>query len=252
MKVRLDDLLVTKGISTSKSKAQTLIKSGGVQIAEITVIKPGRLINSGTEIQVSKNKISKSQKYVGRGALKLEAAIKEFKIPIKDKIAVDLGACTGGFTDYLLQKGAKKVFAIDVGHDQLAQKLKNDPRVINLEGVNIRNPLPSKVPKNVDLAVADLSHISLKLVLKNIFALVRSGGDIILLIKPQFEAGPGIVNKQGIIKEDEIREKIVADFIKWCTDNNYQHKKLIKSPIQGKTGNIEYLAWFKSTDSQQE
>lgn len=234
MKIRIDELLVLQKIAPTRSKAKHLIADGLIFYKDKKVEKPGQRVPDDAKIEVTP-----SIQYVGRGAKKLEGALKSFNIQLKGKIIADIGASTGGFTDCALQNGAIKVYAIDVGHSQLAEKLINDPRVINLEKNNIRdNP---QIPEQVDYAVVDLSYISLTLTLKNIAALLQPQGKIIALLKPQFEAGPGIVGRDGVIKDPEAIKTIIKNFRKWCDENGFKIEKFITSPITGKEGNKEFL-----------
>lgn len=217
-----------------RSQARLLIKEGKVLINGRQIKKPGS--NFDSEVKIT---VQNLPQYVSRGAQKLEAALKEFKVNPANQIIADIGASTGGFTDLLLQKGAKKVYAIDVGQDQLAQKLRQDPRVINLEKTNVKDL--EELPEKVGLAVVDLSYISLTKVLHKICTFLKPRAKIIVLFKPQFECGPGVVNKQGVITNDSIRLKVLHNFLDWCQENQLEVESQIESPIQGKTGNIEYL-----------
>lgn len=237
MKIRIDELLVNKSLAKTRSQAKLLIKGNKVLVNEKKVTKPGLLFDDDSEIT-----LTTEESYVGRGAFKIKAAIRDFKIDPTDKVIADIGASTGGFTDYLLQNGAIKSYAIDVGHDQLAEELLNDERVINMEKTNIRDDV--KLPELVDLAVVDLSFISLKKVLKQIVSLVKKGGDVICLFKPQFEAGKENIGKGGIVKE-RIREKTYNDFQSWCKESGYNIINRRPSPIKGKDGNGEYLIHIK-------
>jgi len=238
MKFRLDELLVKNGLAKTRSQAQLLIKDGKVLVSAKIAIKPNQSVSESAKI-----KITSDEKYVGRGAYKIKAAIEAFKISTKNKVVADIGASTGGFTDYMLQNGAAKVYCVDVGHGQLAEELKEDKRVINMEGINIRKL--NSLPEKVDLAIVDLSYISLRLTLENIFNLVKPKGVIVCLIKPQFEAGKGVISKDGVIKNTELREKILEDFLLWCTENKYIPKAVVKSPVIGGNGNIEFLTYFQ-------
>lgn len=235
MKIRLDALLVHQKLAETKSKAKQLIEEGSVIYQNRVILKPGFLVTENASV-----KITTKSNYVGRGAKKLEAAIQQFKIDPQNKVVADMGACTGGFTDYLLQNGAKKVYAIDVGSNQLAEKLKNDPRVVNMENTNIR--YLKELPEKPDLAVVDLSFISLKLVLENIAALLKSNAQIIALIKPQFEAGPKAVGKDGVLKDPEKVQEVLKNFLAWCKKENFEIHQITDSPITGKEGNKEFLA----------
>lgn len=234
---RIDKLLVDLGFARSRSQAQLLIEEGVVFYNGQLVKKSGHTVNDQSLIEVKKE-----IQYVGRGAHKIERALKEFNVNPDDLVVADVGASTGGFTDYVLHCGAKRVFAIDVGHDQLADYLVNDDRVVNLEGINIRYPL--KLDELVDLCVVDLSFISLKLTLETIFSLVKDGGDIITLVKPQFEAGKERIGKNGIVKNDEIRADVLLELYDWCLESGYYIRNACRSPIEGKSGNIEYFFHF--------
>lgn len=238
MRYRLDELLVRKKMVETRSQAQLLIKEGKVLTTQGVAQKPGQKFN-----ETSKITISITEKYVSRGAHKIKAAFEYFKVKLKDKIIADIGASTGGFSDYVLQNGAKKVYAIDVGHGQLAEKIKNDKRVVNMEGTNIRDL--TALSEKADIAVVDLSYISLKLTLENIFNLVRNYGRVICLFKPQFEAGKGKVPKDGVIKDERLRETILKNFLEWCAKQNYPRPKIMKSPVIGGDGNVEYLLDFQ-------
>ena len=237
--MRLDEKLVQLGHANSLSQAKQLIKDGKVSVDDKVVTKPAFSTTAESTIT-----LSQAQKYVGRGAYKIAAAIEKFAIDPAGLIVADVGASTGGFTDYLLQKGAEKIYAIDVGSGQLAEKLTADPRVTNLEGTNIKNPLT--LPEKVQLAVVDLSYISLTATLKNIAALLAPAGSIIALIKPQFEAGPEKVPKDGVIKDPAVVKEVLASLKDWCQQNGLQIQKTIPSPITGKEGNVEHLALITS------
>jgi len=238
MKFRLDELLVHKGLISTRSQALLLIKEGKVLVSNMKITKPSQKFNDSVKVEITSD-----ESYVGRGAYKLKAAAEAFEIKFKNKVVADIGASTGGFTDYVLQNGAVKVYAVDVGHDQLAEKLLTDERVTNMEGINVRRL--ESLPEKVDMAVVDLSYISLRLVLKNIFNLVKPNGEIVCLFKPQFEAGKGVGGKDGVIKDKELRTQIFESFKNWCKENNYKILKVIDSPVIGKDGNHEFLAYFK-------
>jgi len=239
MKLRLDQILSDRKLCQTRSQAAQLIREGKVKIKGRQTFKPGGKFDKNVEIS-----LEDTEQYVGRGAKKLKAAIQNFKIAPKGLIIADVGASTGGFTDYLLQNGSLKSYCIDVGHDQLAEKLKKDPRVINLEGINIRNL--EGLPEKVDLAVVDLAYISLRKVLKVVFNLLKPEGKVIVLFKPQFECGPGVVNSQGVITNDEIRSEVLNGFLDWCSQEDYTVIDKIESPITGQNGNQEYLLLLKN------
>ncbi len=237
MKDRLDKILTEKGLVATRSQAKSMIENGDVTVNGKVSKKAGEIFDSESDIQVN------SPLFVGRGALKLEEALKQFKITISDKIFLDVGASTGGFTEVLLNHGAVKVYAIDVGHDQLAEKIKNDPRVVNMEGTNVR--YLTTLPELADGAVMDLSFISITKVLDAVKLLVRPGSDLIALIKPQFEAGTDRLPKDGVIKDAKVQKTVLNEVVTFATQNGWIHHQTIESPIEGKSGNKEFLAWFK-------
>jgi len=232
---RVDKLLVDLGLAVTRSQAKQLIQEGVVFCDGIKITKPSA--NIAGDLEVRKENI-----FVSRGAHKLEKALAEFTIDPQQLIIADIGASTGGFTDLLLSRKAKKIYAIDVGHDQLAEKLKNDERVANFEGVNIRYGL--KLPEKVDLCVVDLSYISLKLVLRAIFDLLTAEGEVIALVKPQFEVGREKLGKNGLVKNSQDRLDCLLSLYDWCSENKYYIKAGTISPLAGKTGNIEYLFYI--------
>ena len=238
MSERIDKLLVSRRLAISRSQARLLIDDGLVYGNGKQITKSGQLFDQEVVLEVKRER-----EYVGRGALKIEHALKCFEVDVRGMIVADVGASTGGFSDCLLQQGAQKIYAIDVGHGQLAAKLLQDDRVINLEGINIRHQY--QLPEKVNLCVVDLSYISLKLVLNNIAALLDEQGRIIALIKPQFEAGVERIGKNGLIKDNEVRIKILEEIYDWCQENSLGVLDVIRSPICGKTGNIEYFFFLR-------
>lgn len=236
MKERADKVLADKGLVSSRSQAKSLIEKGDVLINGKVIKKAGELIEVASEIEIT------APLYVGRGAFKLEKALSEFNINPQGLIAIDVGASTGGFTEVLLLAGAKKVYAIDVGHDQLAAKLREDPRVINLEGTNIREL--NELDDLADLAVMDLSFISITKVLANVSKLLGPSGKLIALVKPQFEAGVERLPKDGVVKDNKVRQEILDEVVSFAQSNGWIHHQTILSPIEGKTGNTEYLSLF--------
>lgn len=235
---RADLVLVEAGLAPTRSQATLLIEEGVVYYQNKLVKK------SAEKVSVKTLEVRKDVLYVSRGAHKIEGALAHFHLDPKDMVVADVGASTGGFTDYVLNtKQAKKVYAIDVGHDQLAQKLREDSRVINLEGVNIKNGY--SLPEEVDLAVVDLSFISLRLVMGSIFSLVKKGGKIVALVKPQFEVGRDGLDKNGLVKNDILRAETVEKLKEWCEENHFHVIDQCVSPIAGKTGNIEYFFFFQ-------
>ncbi len=240
MKKRLDTILIEKNIVESKHKAQAMILAGQVFVNNIKVDKPGKKFNEDINIE-----IKSFPKFVSRGGLKLEYALTQFDIEVKDKICMDIGASTGGFTDCLIQYGAKKVYAIDVGYGQLHYKLRNNPKVINIEKCNFRYIKSDKIIDIIDLCTIDISFISLKLIIPKCIDFLKEKGEIIALIKPQFEAGKSEVGKGGIVKDPEIHEKIILNLKKFFFSINLQVLGLVESPILGQKGNKEFLIYLK-------
>jgi len=247
MEIRLDLLLVQKNIVTSREKAKEFIKAGKVLIDGKACFKPSQTFNEEADIKF----IGETLKYVGRGGLKLEKAIETFGISINEKICADIGASTGGFTDCMLQNGAKIVYAVDVGHDQLVEKLKNDERVINLEGINARYITKDEIPQKLDFISVDVSFISLRLVLPQLKEFLNENGEIIALIKPQFEAGKTEVGKNGVVKSEKSHIVVINNLIEFFEINNLQIHGITFSPIQGPEGNIEYLVYLKNNVENQ-
>lgn len=239
MKDRLDKILTEKGLVATRSQAKSMIENGDVTVNGKVSKKAGEIFDSEADIQVN------SPLFVGRGALKLEEALKQFKISVNNKVFLDVGASTGGFTEVLLNHGAVKVYAIDVGHDQLAAKIKNDPRVINMEGTNVRHL--TALPELADAAVMDLSFISITKVLDAVKLLLKPDGDLIALIKPQFEAGTDRLPKDGVIKDAKVQKTVMNEVVTFAISNGWIHHQTIDSPIEGKSGNKEFLAWFTRT-----
>ena len=233
MNERIDIVLVKLKYATTRSQARLLVKEGVVYYKGKKVEKPGFLVSS-EEIVVKKEKT-----FVGRGGDKLEGVLEEMKLDLKDQLIADVGASTGGFTDVVLRRGAKKVYAIDVGQDQLANELRKDKRVINYEGINIKNGLD--LPEKVDFCVVDLSFISLKLVLEEIFKLVHEKGKVLVLVKPQFEAGLDKVGKKGVVKDPGIRLEVLLELFDWCFERRIYVENFLPSSVQGKKGNQEYF-----------
>lgn len=239
MKKRLDQKLVELGFFETRSRAQAAIALGDIYVDGQKETKAGTPVSEKSAIE-NRGKISK---YVSRGGLKLEAAIKTFNLSVKNKVCLDIGASTGGFTDCLLQQGAEKVYAIDVGYGQLAWKLRNDKRVFPIERTNIKNLAP-KTLDPCDLAVIDVSFISLTKVLPKAKELLKKGSAVVALIKPQFEAQRSQVGKGGIIKDPKIHQEVVAKISKTARDLGFEIKGIIDSPITGADGNKEFLIWI--------
>ncbi|WP_194190299.1 TlyA family RNA methyltransferase [Clostridium chrysemydis] len=239
-KERLDILLVDKGIIESREKAKTSIMAGLVFIDGQRVDKPGAKVNIDSEIEFKGKKL----KYVSRGGLKLEKALKEFPLTLEGKVCMDIGASTGGFTDCMLQNGAKKVFSVDVGYGQFAWKLRTDERVVCMERTNIRYVTPEDIGEKIDFASIDVSFISLKTIMPATINLLGNEGEVVALIKPQFEAGKGKVGKKGVVRELSIHKEVVYGIVDFLLENNLNIINLSFSPIKGPEGNIEYLVYF--------
>ena len=221
--------------------------AGVVLVDEQRVEKPSHQFNTNSAIRI-KGSDDPTTRYVGRGGLKLEAALREFQIDVTGFVCLDVGASTGGFTDCLLQNGAKKVFAVDVGHNQIDWRLRNDPRVEVREGVNARYLTPEDFPQKFDLVVMDVSFISVTKVLPAIVPLLASGGSIVTLIKPQFEVGRGEVGGGGIVRDEAKRARVVEEVNNFARALGLEVVNLIESPITGAEGNIEFLALYKLGD----
>jgi 23S rRNA (cytidine1920-2'-O)/16S rRNA (cytidine1409-2'-O)-methyltransferase len=238
-KARLDLLIVERGLAPTRAKAQSLIMAGQVYVADQKRTKPGEQVNVDTPIEVRGGLL-----YVGRGGLKLAHALDQFGIDVRDRTALDVGACTGGFTDVLLQRGAGRVYAIDVGYGQLDYRLRVDPRVVVIERTNIRqlDALPDGA--HADCGVVDVSFISLKLVLPAMQRLMQPHGFVVALIKPQFEAGPRDVGKGGIVRDPAVHRRVLHDILAAAHGLGLPPHGLTRSPITGAEGNVEFLAWL--------
>ena len=233
-KQRLDNLLVTKELAENKSKAQALIMAGEITVSGEKITKPGTLVDEDAELQ-----LAEKLQYVSRGGIKLAHALDEFKVDVTSLTAMDVGASTGGFTDCLLQRGANRVYAIDVGYGQLDYKLRQDSRVVVMERVNAHHPF--SMPEKVNIATMDLSFISVTKVIPNLISHLAKPGYIIVLLKPQFEAERKEVGKGGIIKDPQIHARVLARFISWITQHDLRLRGLVTSPILGAEGNREFL-----------
>ena len=236
-KQRLDLLLVERNLATSRNQAQALIMEGVVFANGQKVDKAGTLLKTDTEILVKNS----SLKYVGRGGLKLESALKNFKVDVNGYVALDIGASTGGFTDCLLQNGVSKVYAVDVGYGQLDWKLRNDDRVVVMEKVNARHLEEGDIPEKVDVVVFDVSFISLTKVVAPTLIFLKHGGLLVALIKPQFEVGKGEVGKGGIVRDENKHNQVVDKITKHLESLSFNVKGVIPSPILGAEGNKEFL-----------
>ena len=236
-KIRLDVALVEGGFAESREKAKALIMAGIVYVNNQKSDKAGNTVKPDDVIEVR----GETLKYVSRGGLKLEKAVKVFDFTLDNKICADIGASTGGFTDCMLQNGAKKVYAIDVGYGQLAWKLRTDKRVINLERTNFRYVTKEQIPEELDFASVDVSFISLSLILPVLYTLLKNDGQAVCLIKPQFEAGKENVGKKGVVRDKNIHIAVIEKIINVILENNFSLLGLDFSPVKGPEGNIEYL-----------
>lgn len=245
MKKRIDLLLFERGLFESREKARTSVMSGIIFVNGQRVDKPGTPIAEDADIQIHGNTL----RYVSRGGLKLEKAIREFGVVLDGLVAADIGASTGGFTDCMLQNGAVKVYAIDVGYGQLAWKLRTDDRVVVMERTNIRHVTPEQIGQPLDFASVDVSFISLKLVLPVVKFLLKPGCKAVVLVKPQFEAGRDKVGKKGVVRDPEVHLEVLEAFMRHATNNGFAVENLTHSPIKGPEGNIEYLAVIESIDN---
>ncbi|MBF1010044.1 MAG: TlyA family RNA methyltransferase [Lachnoanaerobaculum sp.] len=237
MKDRLDILLVKCGLAESREKAKAVIMSGIVYVDGQKEDKAGQTFADTANIEVRGSTL----KYVSRGGLKLEKAMECFDVSVKDKVCMDIGASSGGFTDCMLQNGAKKVYAVDVGHGQLAWKLRNDTRVVVMEKTNIRYVKPEDIGESIDFASIDVSFISLSKVLPAAYNLLGERGEIVALIKPQFEAGREKVGKKGVVREKSTHIEVIQNCFAYAKENGFFVRELEFSPVKGPEGNIEYL-----------
>ncbi|HCA04281.1 MAG TPA: TlyA family rRNA (cytidine-2'-O)-methyltransferase [Ruminococcaceae bacterium] len=244
MKKRLDVLVYEKGFAESREKAKALIMSGLVYADNQKADKCGTSYDENVKLEVR----GKALRYVSRGGLKLEKAINSFDLDLKDKITMDIGASTGGFTDCMLQNGAKKVYSIDVGYGQLAWKLRCDERVVNLERTNMRKVTREQVPDEIDFFSVDVSFISLKLILPVARGLIADNAQAVCLIKPQFEAGREKVGKKGVVRDPKVHCEVVSAICEFCLENGFDILNLDFSPIKGPEGNIEYLIHLQKSD----
>jgi 23S rRNA (cytidine1920-2'-O)/16S rRNA (cytidine1409-2'-O)-methyltransferase len=239
MPKRLDVYLSDNNIVKSRSLAATLIKQGSVEVNGRICTKPSFTVGDGDNVKI----IGELPKYVGRGGLKLEKALAHYRLHLDGTVCIDIGASTGGFTDCMLQNGAAKVYSVDVGTDQLDEKLRNDSRVISMEKTDIRNCVGT-LPQ-VDFISIDVSFISLKLVLPSAFALLKDGGECVALIKPQFEAGKAHLSKNGIVRDAKVHKKVCDDIAEFASAVGFERSEIIPSPITGGDGNTEYLIYLK-------
>ena len=245
IKKRLDVLLVERGLAETRTKAQAVIMSGLVYVAGQKADKPGMSFEENSEIEVR----GATCPYVSRGGLKLEKALRDFGVDPTGYVCSDSGASTGGFTDCLLQQGAKKVFAIDVGYGQLDWKIRSDPRVVVMERTNVRYVTPEQLGEPLDLSVVDVSFISLRIVLPVIKTFLKeSSGQVLCLIKPQFEAGKEKVGKKGVVRDPAVHKEVLDDFVALTKEIDFKILGLTFSPVKGPEGNIEFLAHLSLAD----
>ena len=241
MKKRIDVLLFEKGLAPSREKAKTMIMAGIVYVDNQKFDKPGDTVNEDAQIEVRGSTL----KYVSRGGLKLEKAMELFPITLDGKICMDVGASTGGFTDCMLQNGASKVYAVDVGYGQLAWKLRSDERVVCMERTNARYLTHEQIPDELDFASVDVSFISLKLILPPLCGLLKDGGHVSCLVKPQFEAGRDKVGKKGVVRDPAVHLEVLENFLVHAKESGFTVLGLTFSPIRGPEGNIEYLGYLE-------
>ena len=239
-KVRLDKLIFEKGLAESREKAQSLIMANTVLVNGLLLDKPGTLVDEGAEIS-----LKEGLKYVSRGGLKLEKALTAFHLNFENKTVLDIGASTGGFTDLAIQNGARKVFAVDVGKNQLHEKLKSLKNVVNLEKTNFRYIEFEKIGECVDIIVSDVSFISLKLIIPKMILFSHDRTEACLLIKPQFEAGKRFIGKNGVVRELFVHENVIKEISDFALENMFFTFGVTKSPVKGPKGNVEYLIYLK-------
>ena len=240
-KKRLDVLLVEQGLADSRQKAQAMIMAGQVYAGERRCDKAGQTLAEGTVLEVR----GQTMPYVSRGGLKLEKAVKVFSITLNNKIAADIGASTGGFTDCMLKNGASKVYAVDVGYGQLAWTIRNDSRVVCLERTNARYLTKEQIPESLDFASVDVSFISLGLILPALRPLLKDRGEVTALVKPQFEAGREKVGKKGVVRDPAVHLEVLEQFLHQADQFDFSVKGLDFSPVLGPEGNIEYLGYLR-------
>lgn len=245
MKERLDILLVRQGLAASREKAKAVIMTGCVYVNDQKEDKAGTMFDE-TKVQIEVR--GNTLRYVSRGGLKLEKAIAQFAIQLDEKICMDIGASTGGFTDCMLQNGAKKVYSIDVGHGQLAWKLRNDKRVVCMEKTNFRYMTPEEIADRLDFASVDVSFISLDKILGPAYALLKPNAEMVCLIKPQFEAGKENVGKKGVVRDPQIHREVIEKVFAFTLAEGFKILNLDFSPIRGPEGNIEYLMHLLRTE----
>lgn len=245
-KKRLDCIVVEKGLAESREKAKALIMEGKIYVNNQKSDKAGTFYKDDIKVELR----GKTMPYVSRGGYKLAKAIKIFPIDLRDKICMDIGASTGGFTDCMLQNGAKKVYSIDVGYGQLAWKLRTDPKVVNLERTNIRYITDEQIKDPIDFFSVDVSFISLCLVLPAAYKFMKDNAQAVCLIKPQFEAGKENVGKKGVVRDPKVHEDVINRIINFSYENGFNILGLDFSPIKGPEGNIEYLLYIEKSNNK--
>ncbi|MBK7161641.1 MAG: TlyA family RNA methyltransferase [Sphingomonadales bacterium] len=242
-KIRIDQLLVERGLAESRTRAQALVMAGHVMLGDKKAGKPGLQVAEDAEVSVK----GQEHPWVSRGGIKLAHALNQFGIDVTGTVAIDVGSSTGGFTDVLLSKGAAKVYAVDSGTNQLAWKLRQDPRVVVHEQTSARILTADHIPERVDLIVCDASFISLAKVLERPMSFAKPGAQMVALIKPQFEAGRGEVGKGGVVRDAAIHSRVCEEVSAWLEDSGWAVKGLTESPITGPKGNVEFLIWSIKT-----
>jgi 23S rRNA (cytidine1920-2'-O)/16S rRNA (cytidine1409-2'-O)-methyltransferase len=239
-KKRLDQLMVVRQIAVSRERARALIMAGSVLVNGLPATKPGTIVSTQSAITLKEEDFP----YVSRGGLKMEKALQTFPVYLKDAVCLDIGASTGGFTDCLLQHGARKVYAVDVGYGQLAWKLRQDARVITIERTNARHISPDTIPEKVNYVTIDVSFISLRLIVPAVLPLMQPAAGIIALIKPQFEVGKGQVGKGGVVKDSRLHSDVISSLRKFFESLSLHYQGDVPSPILGPKGNQEFLAFM--------
>jgi 23S rRNA (cytidine1920-2'-O)/16S rRNA (cytidine1409-2'-O)-methyltransferase len=239
---RLDLLLVERGMAESRERAQALILAGRVEVDGRPAGKPGDRVNADSAIRVK----GPEHPYVGRGGVKLAGALDRFRIDPRDRVALDVGASTGGFTDCLLQRGARRVYALDVGRGQIHERLRGDPRVVVMEKINARNLAPGAIPEPVSLATVDVSFISLRLVLAPMARLLEAGADLVALLKPQFEVGRREVGKGGIVRDPALHRRVACEILSAGAASGLSPRDICRSVLPGAEGNREYFLHFRA------
>jgi len=246
-KERLDVLLVKRGLAESREKAKAIIMTGNVFVEEQREDKAGSMFAEDVQIRIK----GTPMKYVSRGGYKLEKAMELWHVPLQDKLCMDVGSSTGGFTDCMLQNGAVKVYAIDVGTNQLAWKLRQDERVVSMEKTNIRYVTPEDIADPIDFSSIDVAFISLTKVLIPVWNLLKNGGRVVCLVKPQFEAGREKVGKKGVVRDKKVHEEVVCHIMTYALSMGFEILGLSYSPIKGPEGNIEYLLYIEKPQDAQ-